>query len=534
MGCELWDVRDPFSPGFLGCFYCGEAQSVWLYGNLALIGDWMNRKVRIFDITDPASASEISSFSVDGFADGVCVVETKDERHPHGRTICLCATGHHSSRLRNRRKYQNYSFVTPEMLAEGYGCGHGVEIFDITDPYDPEFISSIKAPPHFGGIDSWRVFAGDGFCYFTDSMNGIFEIDLSDIYHPVFTKNFRLPTLENQNPTPPSIQLRRRSITGAALTQGFICAAGETGVTIMRGVERKLSKPSARLNFPEKSVRNSQYHSFAKLGDMLFIAAGDAGLIVRGKDEKIFPTKGACLDVIAKNDLIITAENHAGIALYSFDGKLHELSRLETEKLCPAREIVDCGKYIAAELGSVFVKAFELDKNKLAWVGEPVAVGLLYHRHLARNTAFGDLITLSLAGGPALMAGENDFVRTNYGLRAKTCPIEEGADGCKTGLILIFNAKYRYLESAEELAALPEPINVPGTKLKGQPFVCGNKLVLLNRVNGMIEVIDISDPKSPEFEKRIMTKLRPEFAAVVDGKLMVARGHDGMLTIDLT
>ena len=53
MGCELWDVREPYSPGWLGSFCCGEAQSVRLHKNLALIGDWMNRYVRIFDISDP-------------------------------------------------------------------------------------------------------------------------------------------------------------------------------------------------------------------------------------------------------------------------------------------------------------------------------------------------------------------------------------------------------------------------------------------------------------------------------------------------
>ena len=524
MGCELWDVRDPYNPGWLGSFYCGEAQSVWLHENSAFIGDWMNRLVRISDISNPAKAVEISRFSVDGFADGVCVVESS------GRTLCLCATGHHSARLKNRRKYKNYDFVTPEMLAEGYGCGHGVEIFDVTDPYDPEYVSSIKSPPHFGGIDSWRVFAGEGFCYFTDSMNGVFELDLTDIRHPRFSKNFRLPVLERQNPTPPSIQLRRHAITGATLIDGFVCAAGETGVTIARGVVGELSKPSAKLNFPERPGRAGQYHSFAKLGGRLFIAAGDDGIIVRDKSgENKFATRGACLDIIAKNGLIVTAENGEGIAVYSPD--LTELSRLETEPLRPVREIVDCGKYIAAQLGSTFVQALELTGNALSKVGEPLSVGLLYHRHIARHPAGEYPVTLSLSGGPALLLKENGFARTEFSLRAETCPIEEGADGFKGGLILIFNAKYWYLDDPTSITNLPAPIPCPGARLKGQPFVCENKLALLNRVNGVVEIIDITDPKAPVFERRIETHTHPEFAAELDGKTYIACGHGGLIVI---
>ena len=525
MGCELWDVRDPYHPGWLGSFYCGEAQSVWLHESNAFIGDWMNRLVRIFNISDPTKAVEISRFAVDGFADGVCVTESKD-----GRTLCLCATGHHSARLKNRRKYKSYDFVTPEMLAEGYGCGHGVEIFDVTDPYDPEYVSSIKSPPHFGGYDTWRVFAGEGFCYFTDSMNGVFELDLSDIHHPRFTKNFRLPVLERQNPTPPSIQLRRYAITGATLIDGFVCAAGETGVTIARGVSGELSKPSAKVNFPEKSNHIGQYHSFARLGGRLYIAAGDEGVIVRDKSgEKRFPTKGACLDIIAKDGLIITAENGEGAAVCSPD--LTELSRLEAEPLRPVRELVDCGNYIAAQLGSTFVQALELTGSELKAIGEPLSVGLLYHRHLARHPAGEYPITLSLSGGPALLQKENGFKRTGLSLRAETCPIEEGADGCRCGLILIFNAKYWYLEDPADIANLPAPIPCPGARLKGQPFVCGDKLVLLNRVNGVVEIIDITDPEAPVFERLTETRTHPEFAAELDGRINIACGHGGLIVI---
>ena len=102
----------------------------------------------------------------------------------------------------------------------------------------------------------------------------------------------------------------------------------------------------------------------------------------------------------------------------------------------------------------------------------PFRVGLLYHRHLARTTAGEYLVTLSLAGGPALiMSGENGFERTGVSLGAETCPIEEGACGYGGGLILISGAKYYWLGAMEKLSSLPEPTNCPGASLKGLPFV---------------------------------------------------------------
>ena len=97
MGCELYDISDPYHPARLGAFLCGEAQSVWLHRNLAVASDWMNKQVHIFDISNPTIPRRLSSFSVDGFSDGVSVVTVS--RGKGGRTICRVGSGHHSARL---------------------------------------------------------------------------------------------------------------------------------------------------------------------------------------------------------------------------------------------------------------------------------------------------------------------------------------------------------------------------------------------------------------------------------------------------
>ena len=39
----------------------------------------------VSDISDPRKATEISFFAVDGFADGVSVIETKNKEYPLGQ-----------------------------------------------------------------------------------------------------------------------------------------------------------------------------------------------------------------------------------------------------------------------------------------------------------------------------------------------------------------------------------------------------------------------------------------------------------------
>ena len=72
MGCELFDISNPYKPIHRADFMCGEAQSVWLYRQYAVVSDWINKKAAIFDISDINDIHQIGYVEVDGFAD-VCL-----------------------------------------------------------------------------------------------------------------------------------------------------------------------------------------------------------------------------------------------------------------------------------------------------------------------------------------------------------------------------------------------------------------------------------------------------------------------------
>lgn len=595
MGCELYDIADPYHPVRLGDFLCGEAQSVWLHQNLAIASDWMNKQVHIFDISNPHEPRRLSTFSVDGFSDGVSVVTVS--RGKAARTVCLVASGHHSARLMNRVKYKNQTYVTPEMLADGYGCGHGIELFDITDPTQPEFLSRLKAPPLFGGLDTWRVFGSDGCCYFTDSMNGLFRIDITDLTQPRFTHNFRLPPKPVQQLSPPSIQLQCGIVTGVAVVNGCVCAACEDGVHILSSGSHApaLVKASACAAYDRIKCENSpaerheysyteqrgssnptlkilyntssQLHSFVQSGDILLAACGENGIVrldQNGGYIDSFATDGICHDVALIDDrgrgdrgrdgcLIATAEGDRGCALYRMTDRIVELSRIEFGIGLSVREVVAVGDKLVLQLGCGSLAAACLtvcgDKYRLEPLGARLGFGMLYHRHIARTTYVDSsgsfIIVLPLAGGPELLRlGDNDLERTGYRLGHETCPFEEGACGYGDKLICVFDRGYHCLDNPASLNSLPEPdvgvaidSELTQSSMSGLPFVCGNRLTLLNRVTGLIEVFDISSPHSPCLIKQAETGLFPEFAASVkvDGgeRIYIALGHAGLAELVL-
>lgn len=535
MGCELYDVRNPYMPKRLGDFYCGEAQSVCLYKNLAVVSHWIGKEVGIFDISNPAAVKKLSSFSVDGYADGVCIVEHNE------RLICIAGTGHHSSRLENRKKYSKFTFVTAEMIAEGYGSGHGVEIFDITNPLEPEWLSTLKTPPHFGGPDTWLVYSDGKNCVFTDSMNGIFLISLEDVRVPEFTGYYRLKPLENQRLSPPSIQVQSASVTGAASVGGFLCAAsGDDGVYILKPNQpiNPFVKFDATINFNSPKIINSEFycslgqiHNFVEHNGRIYLASGRCGIEVIDISGNLIyekETVGICHDICLHQGRLYTAEGDMGVASYDITETLTECSRV-TNIGC-ARQVVTANADLIVQLDCVKIVKLITNDGKLELADGEVIDFMLYHRHLARTMAGKYTVAMPTRLGPIVLETDNkiDVVES---LGRSSCAFDDGACGFNDKLILIYGGKYLCLDNPLDISKPFKGNSVKGALLSGTPYVLGDRLILLNRCTGIIELFDISDVYNPKFIKRINTGGHPEACGLINGEIFVALGFDGILKI---
>jgi hypothetical protein len=547
LGVEFIDVSEPASPVFISSVLAGEAQSVCIDGNFVYVGDWMNKSVQVFDVSDTSKPVKISTIAVDGFADGVFARDG----------YCYIATGHHSARLKNRRKYYKYTYVIPQMLEDGYGCGHGLEIFDVSNPYRPEYVSSVKFPPlYVSGFDTWLVAVSGKYAYVADTYNGLFVVDVSNIGCPSFTAYYRLPIMEKPQPaSPPSLQNLSYPITGIAPANGYMLAAGfMTGLHVVKFDKCAAVPVSPHITYSLQETqishkdlffyRNGQVHTVDFCDGAAIIAAGNDGLVaVDANNPQILlhHIKEVAIvhDVQVLGHLVVTAEGQHGVSLYEYSTANGFIRKDRYDfGLDSAREVVlfRTRGIVAVQLANSSIGFLQITPTgKWEFIDKVSGLGNLYHHHLCRTPLDEKYLGVTpLTEGFIWydLSGESPK-RTSWAINKQACPIEEGGAVVGSKTILIQKRNYIVIEKPEDTANTEafQTVKVDGAWLNGQPFVCGSLLLLVNRCEGTVEFINIKDIYNPVFVQRISLPGNPEYAVLHDGKYWIACGHGGLFAI---
>lgn len=538
MGVEVWDLSVPEKPAFLSSFCAGEAQSVCVDGGYAYVGDWMNRQVNIVDIRDPRRPSPVSSFPVDGYADGVFV----------RNGVCYAATGHHSRQLKNRRQFDATPFVTDEMLSGGYGRGHGLTLCDVSIPESPEFLSEVKFPPLYGHVpDTWRVTADGQYAYVADTQNGLFVVDVRDPLSPITAAQFHLPLSKRpRSETPPPLQQIHEPVTGVVSAEGTLYAAGpESGLYVLpfSGARHAVPPAPPVPDPPALTLRKvfscaGQVHTVAEQDGCLFAACGHDGLYALSPEDLTvrhhLATRGFAHDVIRAGKVLCVCEGDSGITFwrYSAEEGFSLLNRTERENAV-FRQAVWCEQtgVIVAESSETSVTVFRVSENGgAAFAAHFTGLGMLYHHHLVPTAYQGRFVCLlSLAKGPMFLDTQTLQPPEGVPQLASFCPFEEGLGLAQDRLYMIRNRRIGVYSAPAELDTPAG--TVPGARLTGQVFPLGASLLLLNRKTGHTERIDLNDPLHPRLSGASSLPMRPEYAARLAGRDLLCCGHDGLYEI---
>jgi len=423
-----------------------------------------------------------------------------------------------------------------------------MEIFDVSNPYEPEFVSCVKFPPHFVGFpDTWRVVVSQNYAYVCDSYNGLFVIDVSDVFHPSIVAYYKPNYIkEPQTLSYPLVGLAcsNRHVMVCGNMTGLHVLAFEGCVPVSR-IRNRPESNSSSVNCDVLFRCKGQVHTVTFCGDTIIAACGNDGLYAISREGQVLHhilTEGIVHDVQSDGEIVVTAEGKKGIALYTHS-KQHGF-KLEDRMIfkdgnTSAREIVIFGKQnvIAVQLGiSEVAFVTILDNKKLEMLHDGVSCGLLYHRHLCRMPhPEGYIGIMPLQGGVAWIAvSENGIKGPLWSLGKVGCSVEEGIAICGNKTILISNRKYAVLDKPSDTE---QPSNikmkkVSGAFLNGMPFVCGNTLILLNRCQGLVECLDITDIYNPKFIQRFWIDGHPEYAVLHQGKIYIACGHAGLFRMD--
>lgn len=524
-GVEIVDVSHPRHVKHVSTLKTVEAQSCWARDGLLYIGDWVPKNLLVADVRDPRRPVLVAEAPLDGYGDGGCL---------RGK-YCFAATGHHS-RARDKD--------------EAAGRGHGLDIYDVSQPDRPVLVSRVKFPRLYSIFnDMWSARVAGDYCVVADTYNGLFVVDVADVARPRIVAHAQLPLADEGK--------HSDSVGGVALAKDVIYAAGiYTGLYVVpaAGLAQPVvpepdraprlapepAAPPADADFlcyrPE-----GQVHAVALDGDVAWLACGSAGLQAVGLGEQlkplgVWPGRGAVCYVSLCGDRLYTAEGHAGVGIYQVEPgpRVRELGRLAIANQGVKQVVVPApGRFAILHCGGAVAYVADVsDPGRAKILARDAQVGLFYGDQLVDKLFAGRyLVAYWQRSGPAwydvsgaapTLAG-NTPDTTNYSWTDGACALGER-------LLVVKRGKYTLLEPNDRrtLSELPA-YGIEGVRLAGRPSVSGDLMAVAQRHTRRVCVVDIGDPARPKLKREYSLTGHPGACAFWHGKVVIPAGYQGLL-----
>ena len=557
-GVEFIDVSDPDNPAHIAMRKTDESQSVKYRNGYVYSGDWGTAKLTVFDARDMKSIRQVASADLWGFGDGVWM---KDK-------YLYAATGHHA-RHRDLSTLP-YKSVDSEALrlyggaGPGAGCGHGLDIFDVSDPSQPRRLGRADFPPFYSrGLDMWtpRTSANSDIVFCAATHNGLFAVDCADPAKPKVVDRWLSPAPDH--PEWPS-----RCIASVAVGNGCVYVAGVgCGLVVLpaKGVtQEKFDQGVLPVNaafrepyptdesefFVWKPSRPGQARAVAVSGDVVYAACGDAGLQVL----KVTPEDGlvsigelagrpSVFDVQVDGNRLYTAEGLDGFGFYELDGpaEFREVGRLP--QIGPANRVALCvwvadRDHLVLSSRNGGCRLFDISDvthpkdlfrfgSCPGWdkymMDAPVGSG----RYLAYNNANTSIIWLDLLAQPSPCLStvtKYNFISLGSGI----CRFDDGR------ALVTIGPGYTFI--APNAGDPPDHARwkknrLPGPQMDGMPRKdpMGTRVVKTCRIRREVALYDFADPERPLLLKHWKVSGNPDIAQFCHGRVVIPCGHQGVL-----
>lgn len=537
-GVEFVDGRNPSKAEHIQIIKTPESQTVFYSNGYLYSGEWHSGQVTIFDARDLGNIQMVKQINLQGFGDGLWVSGNR----------LYASTGHHHRN--SAKKLQD-------------GDGHGVEIWDVSNPEEPVFISRCEFDIFYiSGIDYWLPRpSGDGKTLFCgDVFNGLYVVDITDETQPKILERW--------------IPGEKHAVTSLALADGvaFVAVSGEG----LYAMESPLSKPSPRdrgvlptnldarytYETPAESAfqawvpeRRGAVKSAVVYKDALFVGCGDGGLYTVKMDRHGKPYTYDHLDlpfaggVAVKGDLLLVAQGEAGMGVYRI-GKKHKLTLVQMVKegLNPDKEAnqfsywisVPNDKYVANGCrtgGYQFLAVGGTEEEPTFTFQRQYSLNLNYNRYISEKVCDGDLLPYATRSGLVWIdlsspeKVDNPVVHKNI-----KNGLTEGCTHFKDGNVLLTRhereGKKHYFFFATVKpgdSEIAERSN-DNRAFEGIPrWDGGDKVLVCNFVHKWVSKADVSGFPSCNLEFQEKTEAYPEPGLFWNGKCVVPCGYQGLL-----
>ncbi len=565
-GIQCVDVSNPAKMKHISSLLTDESQSVLYRNGLIFSGDWAGGEISIIDAKDLSNLKLISKIKLDGYGDGFIV----------RGDILYASTGQHKKSGDEKLRH---------------GAGHGLDIFDISDPKNPKKLSKTAFPSiYFGPCDYWTPRVSGNYCFASDTINGVFLLDISNLAKPKILGNLILPKQDPENPNvyPPFKLLQDPKIpqgdpvSSIAVGDGVLYIAGTyTGIYIAELPQAKIESRDFGMSpiLPKKSFDSDEsgfVSSGAELtnptravaidGDIAYTANVWEGLkVYKLSDGKIELKRVEKIpyvaDVKRSGRKLYTAEGQNGIGIYKIisDDKIVEIGRLPIleEKLNFAQFVwafENCDIIAAsnAQARIYFVDCSNPKKPKIIF--NQVAGQLLYgnyasqklvkNRYFALNRHCGGNTIFDLKNGEVKIVHRDDFP-----MCSQTGSVTAFSDvflAMRCGAYAFLNPenpiptrelkRHKFPSQTSLIDDVPDDSMIsramfPKSDFEGLVFFDENsgRLAVANRMFQICRLYDFSSKDSPKFLKKFDMKSHPNVPAFWKGKLVLPCGYSGLL-----
>jgi hypothetical protein len=537
-GVEFIDISHPQTPSFLGMTLTGEAQSVFIKDSLAFVGDWGTREMVVCNISNPGEPKIISQTKLDGFGDGVFV---KDN-------LCFAATGHHARGWNREDKDSQY-----------FGKGHGLEIIDISNPYNPKTLSVLKFPVVFYmlHIDMWDVQVSGNYAFVGDTEAGLFVVDVSNPQNPVLVGHAELPRVKMPDFMKSVFKKGEKSgpVGGFAIGDGVLYIAGkmddlyvvdakEFAVPIT-GKESDATTPTFFKT--KKTVSSSVYlpdgqvHSvFICKNGKAFIAAGENGVhevTLRPKltGKQILETKSIVFDVYHHGNHLFLAEGNDGFSVWEYKRTTPPvlLGRYKSSHGGIYQLLINPGqKYAFLHAGANILEFIDLsDLKKMTCVGyDRQTAGNMYRLPLPKEMSNDRFVACSWHSPGAFFY---EITRTK-GIqpRGQAFPALKMFNG-----VAYHNEKFWAIYNGGFVTQNPpdkprlnieKPVMVENVKLEGNPTIYNSRMYVSHRRLGLVTAVNIDNPGSPQKVWQLDLPGNPGLVVEDKDMVVVPAGRGGL------
>ncbi len=587
-GVEIVDITDVNNPVQCAIVRCGTVQSCEVADGILYAGCWNERSIPMFDVTDPAAPVYLGTANLTGKGDGVTILKQGD------KTYLYAATGQNPLGVTENVS----STKTEEILLSdlNLGMGNGVDIFDVTDPADPQWLSSTKIDGryYYADNDFWHVEVaeeqGRYYAYFLNTYNGVYIFDVTDpkapirLGHIVVTsdslKEAYYSGRVNIFPYDQSVQ-RQSPIAGIAVEDGVLYMASIlTDLHIYDGEELAdyLFTPEEKSETVDIQENDGSFYdvdpntigldSFAQyrtLGQAytvvshdgkFYVAAGKQGVLVLDNDLKLLaqlPTADLTLDVQIHGSTMYCAESSGGLAAYTLSD--NGLSATENWRYESSRGVVrhvrlsPLGKYALIQCGSTYGQILSTAAPTASLI-EVKANSQMYHHNILNQMAGGRYLGIYAESGKTWwfdFAGEETgslptqvSYWTSNGAAIMTGGMTGNVPGYDHHVLCTRNVAngnlggyYIYDITAENVTSIISGRD-PDVAFSGRPTVAGNLLIASDRINGLVHIVDISDLAKPKVLKTVTVSGNPDSALVVGDDILIPMGYQGLFRFSLS